>query len=218
MTKSRKRLSTKAKLIGIAIIAIAVILLIAFLPGAINSGKKGTTLSVVSLKQAVNISKLSTAEFAYQGITEKLNDQGKAEYHISYKTTVTSGIDMESIEFKIDHEKRTVTPVLPEVSVYDPVIDETSIDYLPKSANIDLREVIELCKQDALSEIEQAPVLKETATNNMRSTIEALLIPLLESNGYTIDWGDENASSDQDNAGEALNQNGLEGGNNEDDQ
>lgn len=170
------------------------------------------------MKKAVSINKLSTAEFTYEGIAEKLNDKGEAVYHIYYKATATSGMDLSSIEFKIDQGQKTVTPILPEVSVYDPVVDESAIEYLPKDANIDLREVIDICKQDALNEVEKAPSFKETSARNMRSTIEALLVPLLESNGYSIVWDNESTSNNQHDIDEAQDKNGEEGGNNESDQ
>ena len=89
---------------------------------------------------------------------------------------------------------------------------------MPKDANIDLREVIEICKQDALNEVEKAPSFKETSARNMRSTIEALLVPLLESNGYSIVWDNESTSDNPSDTGEAQELNGEEGENNEGDQ
>lgn len=215
---SQDKQKKRPRLIGIVITVVIAVLLIAILPGIFNAGNKGTTITETSLKKAVSINKLSTAEFTYEGIAEKLNERGEAIYHIYYKASATSGMDLSSIEFKIDQNQRTVTPILPEVSVYDPVVDESAIEYLPKDANIDLREVIEICKQDALREIEKAPAFKETSARNMRSTIEALLVPLLENNGYSIVWDNENASNNPHDIDETQNKNGEEGGNNESDQ
>lgn len=218
MTSQNKQSKKRPRLIGIIIAVVIAVALIAILPGVFNAGNKGTTITETSLKKAVSINKLSTAEFTYEGIAEKLNDRGEAVYHIYYKATATSGMDLSSIEFKIDQDRKTVTPILPEVSVYDPVVDESAIEYLPKNANIDLREVIEICKQDALKEVEKAPAFKEASSRNMRSTIEALLVPLLENNGYSIVWDNGTTSSNPHDTDEAQNQNGEEGGNNESNQ
>ena len=218
MTSQNKQSKKRPRLIGIVIAVVIVVALIAILPGVFNAGNKGTTITETSLKKAVSINKLSTAEFTYEGIAEKLNDRGEAVYHIYYKATATSGMDLSSIEFKIDQGQKTVTPILPEVSVYDPVVDESAIEYLPKDANIDLREVIEICKQDALNEVEKAPSFRETSARNMRSTIEALLVPLLESNGYSIVWDNESTSDNPSDIDKAQDLNGEEGGNNESDQ
>lgn len=176
-------------LLPIAVI-IVIIAVIAILPTVLTANNAGSTLSEVSLKKAVSINKLSTAEFTYEGIAEKCDENGKVIYHIYYEASATAGMDLDKIDFKIDPDKKTVTPILPEMSIDTPVIDESVIDFLPKSANVDMREVIEICKADATNEIKETPVIRETALRNMRSTIEALLVPILESNDYKILWDD----------------------------
>lgn len=182
----------KAAKIALAVAAAVVVFAaVAILPGVLTSNK-GVTVSEASLREAVSISKLSTAEFTYEGIAEKTRDNGDVEYHIYYKAMATSGIDMSKIGFAIDEATKTVTPALPPITVDNPVIDESSLDYLPGNASIDLREVLDICKADMQSEASQNTDLLKTAESNLRSTIEALLMPILGSNGYSISW-DESA-------------------------
>lgn len=178
----------KKRILPIAIAVIIVVVVVAVLSTVLTMNAAGATVSEVSLKKAVSINKLSTAEFTYEGIAEKCNDKGDVVYHIYYEASANAGMDLEKIDFKIDADKKTVTPILPEMTIDAPVIDESVIDFLPKNANVNMREVIEICKADATNEIEGTPMIKETARRNMRSTIEALLVPILESNGYKIVW------------------------------
>lgn len=196
----KEKFQKKKKLLFVAI-AVVIVVTLVFLPVLFNHGKSGTTISKATLKKAVNISKLSTAEFTYEGITEKTNDKGEAIYHIYYEASVNAGMNLKDIDFDIDHNNKTVTPILPEMAISTPVIDESVIEFLPTDANVDMREVIEICKADANKEIENAPIIKETALRNMHTTIEALLMPILNSNGYKIVWQDENSTNHQSNSG-----------------
>ena len=105
---------------------------------------------------------------------------------------------MSAIEFDIDNEAKTITPILPEPIIGDPSIDTTSLDYLPKNPDANLRDVVSICKADALAEVEQAGGILHTAKQNMKRTVEALLTSLLDASGYTIVWPDEASGESQD--------------------
>ncbi len=205
--KEQTKPKKKKKILPMTIAVIVVVVIVAVLSTVLTMNAAGTTVSEVSLKKAVSINKLSTAEFTYEGIAEKCNDKGDVIYHIYYEASANAGMDLEKIDFKIDADKKTVTPILPEMTIDAPVIDESVIDFLPKNANVNMREVIEICKADATNEIEETPMIKETALRNMRSTIEALLVPILESNGYKIVWEDAAAEQTDKNADDNTNSN-----------
>ncbi len=198
--RTRERaIPMKAKLIAAA--ALAVIVAIAVLVGVpmIQNRQNTTTYFTSSdLAGIVNVSKLSTAEYRYNGIAGKYNDKGDVEYHVYYESTVSATYDMSAIEFDIDNEAKTITPILPEPIIGNPSIDTTSLDYLPKNPDANLRDVVSICKADALAEVEQAGGILYTAKQNMKRTVEALLTPLLDASGYTIVWPDEASGESQD--------------------
>lgn len=202
---SVKRIPKKTKLIFVFVVAVVVVLAVAFVPGIISSFGKGTTVSEATLKKAVEISKLSTAEFSYNGIAEKIDENGNAVYYIYYEATADAGIDMEAIQFKVDQDQKMITVVLPDINVDNPVIDESAIECLPHDANIDLKEVLEICKADVQREISESANIKKTAIGNIRATLEALMLPLVSDGGYTIFWEDEvePVSPTDDDAGDA---------------
>lgn len=195
-TSLLKKLPKKAKLALLAAIAIALVIAAAALPGLMNSSRHGQTVSEVSLKEAISMSKLSTAEFTYNGIAEKLDRNGNTAYHIYYEASAKAGVDMDLIDFAIDAESKTITVLLPPISVADPVIDESHLEYLPSNPDVQLREVLEICKADVQRELEANPNIRETAEANLRAILEALLMPVIGDDGYRLDWGALNAEEE----------------------
>ena len=189
----------KVKLIAAAALAAAVaVAVLVGVPMIQNRQNTTTYFTSSDLAGIVNVSKLSTAEYRYNGIADKYNDKGDAEYHVYYESTVSATYDMSAIDFDIDNEAKTITPILPEPIIGDPSIDTTSLDYLPKNPDANLRDVVSICKEDALAEIEEAGGILYTAQQNMKRTVEALLTPLLDASGYTIIWPDEASGENQD--------------------
>lgn len=182
------KLPKMVKTVLLIAVLVVIVALAAILPGVFSSNK-GVTVSEVSLKEAVAISKLSTAEFTYEGIAEKRNESGDVAYHIYYKATANSSIDMAAIDFSINEASKTITPILPPIAIDSPVIDESSLEYLPNGAQIDLREVLDICKADMQDEASNNSNLLQAAESNLRSTVEALLMPIISTNGYSIEWG-----------------------------
>lgn len=182
--------------------ACAVIIIVAIIIGVpvIQSKLNKTTyLTASQLTEIVNASKLSTAEYRYNGIADKCNDKGEAEYHVYYESTISASYDMSAITFDIDEEAKTITPHLPEPEIGDPSIDTTTLDYLPENPKANLKDVISICKADVLAEVASAGGILYTANQNMRRTMDALLVPVTEKTGYNITWPDDE-SSRQDNA------------------
>lgn len=180
----------KKKVILIIIMAIALVTLGFWGSTEMNKTEKNHILTSSQLAKAIDISQLSTAEFVYNGVAEKYSDENpkKAECYISYNANVKVGIQMEKVEFKIDEKEKTVTPILPKITVNIATLDEEAISYIPKDPDLTLKEVITLCKEDAMNEANSSEKLYQTAEENLRAVIEALLSPILDNAGYSIVW------------------------------
>ena len=179
------------KLILAAALVLAVLVVGSlFGPNVMNKIGKENVITSSQLEKAIDISQLSTAEFVYNGIVEKYDDDKpeKVECYIAYHADVKVGIQMEDVEFEIDEENKTVTPILPEISVNIAALDENEISYIPKNPDIPLKEIIVLCKEDAVREANDSKKLYQTAEENLKAVIEALVSPILEHAGYTIKW------------------------------
>lgn len=175
-------------------IAAAVVLIVAaanlFGPGIVKKIGGENVITASRLGKAINISQLSTAEFVYNGVAEKHEAENpqNIECYIAYNANVKVGIEMEEVTFTIDEENKTVTPVLPEIEINIAALDENSLSYIPRNPDIPLKEVITICKEDAVSEANNSKQLYQTAQENLQAVIEALLTPLLEDAGYSIVW------------------------------
>ena len=146
----------------------------------------------------VNISRLSSAEFVYNGIAQAIDENGNVQYSVAYCATVRAGIDMGQIDFEIDDENRVVTPILPEITIDEPILDETTLEFMPANPHANLQEIISLCKADAFAEVQEDGQIYATARENLQSTIEALVTPLLEHDSYTLSWDNSAGSPSSD--------------------
>ena len=54
--------------------------------------------------------------------------------------------------------------------------------------DVELKDIMTVCKEDALKEASESKELYQTAEENLQSAIEALLSPILKNAGYTMQW------------------------------
>ncbi len=143
-----------------------------------------------NLMEAIDVSELATSEFIYNGIAEVYDDRKEeVKYSIRYDAKVRAGIDIKNIEFNIMLEENIIEVVLPEVEIFTPPsIAPDSLSYIPSDKTYDLQEVLRTCEADVLKEADSALELKRTATENLKAIIEALLKPIIEPEGYAIQW------------------------------
>lgn len=155
------------------------------------------TITSSELTQAVAVDQLNTAVVTYEGIVDHTGGfAGLGDYHVAYKATITAGIDMGDVQFAVDDDKRIVTATLPAVSIYDPVIDTESLDYMPSNPGVDMQEVIASCKEDAAEATLSNTQIQQTAIQNAKTAIMGLTDPLISSAGYQLVWSDEAVSGD----------------------
>lgn len=199
----KKKGGFRKKLISIFIILLILLIALNFiLPNILNRISKKNVVTSASLEDAIMISELSTAEYVYNGIAEKYDEESdEVVCYIAYNATVKVGIDMEDVTFEIDEEEKTIMPILPEISINIATIDEDSLSYIPQNPDITMTEIISLCKEDAITEANESEELYETAEENLKSVIEALVLPLIEDTDYTLIWEDEVTDSSYDSTG-----------------
>ena len=187
MKLTKKLIGTGA--ISIAVVVVAVIAVMGVIKLSKSSGKR-TVITTSSLKKVLSISEFSTGEFCYNGIVSipKNSDKNKTDYSVKYDSTVKAGIDAKDIDFVIDNDNKTITPVLPDISIKDVLIDEKSISTIPENATAKLKETLSVCKEDALREAKENNELLDIAKTNLQNTISALLTPIAKESGYKIVW------------------------------
>ena len=92
------------------------------------------------------------------------------------------------IELDIDNEAKTVHPILPEIQIKQPVLDEKQFSFMPDDANIDLKTVIKTCKVDVVKEVKADKNLYSVAGDNLKQAVTGLITPIAEAEDYEIVW------------------------------
>lgn len=209
----KKHFTTKRAIACVTVLIITVAAGVFGISWSLRGRQETTYLSSAQLEEIVNISKLSSAEYTYNGVAEIRDANGNVTQRIYYESRVSAGIDMGGITFDVDNEAKTASPVLPDITIYDPSVDESSFEYMPSNPSMSLTEIISACKNDARSEIESHGQIYQTARENLESTITALTLPLLEDYGYTIEWNtsveEEASETPQENQADAVSEGGA---------
>jgi hypothetical protein len=172
-------------IIGVLVLCFAIV----YTLGGFDKGNVKIITSS-TLTKVIDISELSTAQFTYNGIAEiyKDNKPDEVECYIRYNAKVKTGIDMSDVRFEIDDDAMTVRPILPEIIITSSPVDEKSLSFIPANATVEISEALIACKEDSLREATALPELLETAGENLKSIIEALLYPIITPKGYSILW------------------------------
>lgn len=159
--------------------------------GALKEGEESIIVRS-TLMDAIDISELSTSQFTYNGIAKVYKDeeQSKIKCHIRYTAKVKAGINMKDVDFEIDNDNLTVKPILPKIQLTVNLIeeDQNAFSFIPSNVTLPLKDIIAICKKDASQEAEKSEELFEVAEDNLKSTIEALVYPIVDAKGYTIVW------------------------------
>ena len=67
-------------------------------------------------------------------------------------------------------------------------MDEQSLSFMPEDSDIELKDALVCCKEDAKKKAMESQELLDTAEDNLQSIIQALLYPILDPQGYRIIW------------------------------
>ena len=201
------------------ILAVILVVIVVLIPGVLvpmlEPAPKTRNVTESSLEKAVDINELSTLDYTYSGIAEKINSFAIGDIHtpvgdltspewvdfrVKYSANIRVEFDMSDIDFEIDNESRVITVLLPEIVLGTPHIDEKSFGFLPEGKSADLADVIRLCRNDAKAEISQDTQIEERAYENLESTVTALTLPLI-GDEYSLEFrhGSDDPSSSDNN-------------------
>lgn len=167
-------------------IEIITIMAVVYLKFVYNQKSKYTIVTSTTLKEAINVSDLSTAKFIYNGIAEVYNADNTVSGHIKYNAEVKAGIDMNDVEFEINEQNLSIKLILPEIKIQANIVDEQKLSFIPESIDIDISEALKVCQEDAEREAKESDELIKTAQENLENTIEALIYPIVKEQGYSI--------------------------------
>lgn len=186
MKKLKKKILLYSPILfGLVFIILAIL---ARVMGTFDKGQE-EYITASTLKDAVDISELSTAKFTYNGIAEIYDEKksDKVKCYIKYRVKIKAGIsDINQIDYKIDRDNKTIKIILPEMQITVDSVDPQSLSFMPENTTIDIKDILLACEKDAEEEVKDCPELMDVAEENMQSTVEALLVPLLKGTDYHI--------------------------------
>lgn len=207
----KKKKSAMPIIAIVAALAIAVVVGFALIaPGAGSKFGKDDFLTSSMLEKAVDIDRLSTAEFVFNGIAEHhtttkrfivFGDEDTVDYRVSYKATVTAGVNMKDIEFVIDDSSKKVAVTMPPITL-ESRVNPDGMNFIPSDVDANIQDIISLCEDDVMYESSQSGELTSSAKEALKSTIEAILTPFMDKYGYEIEWASAAAGAPSETSGE----------------
>ena len=151
-----------------------------------NNYKMSMQQSYSSLINTKEIAALSTSEFVYNGIVQSMKENGEVDYNVLYKSSVKVSIDASNIKYEIDDDHKTVTFIFPEFKFEKPAVDIKSLKWIPNNKDLQMDEIVALCRDDALTEAQKSEKLISSARDNLQSITEAWYSPVFQ--GYTFEY------------------------------
>ena len=146
------------------------------------------------LEEIINVSELSTFTAVYNGVAQVMNQEKPEEtdYYVSYEARVDVGIDFSQIGIDKDDEEKVIRLTVPEVDITDVVVDIASLDYIflndKANAVAVSQEAYKACEEDVKNESAGQKDIFELAEQNAENIITALVRPIVEPLGYTIEF------------------------------
>lgn len=146
-------------------------------------------ITTSTLTEVIKTAKITTAKYIQHGIA-KAHIDGKEDGFVLYYAIVKPNVNLNEIEYVVDHDKKTVFVILPDVFSFDVELiedEEHKFYYYPE--DIDewtAKDVAYICEIDARQKAEANAVLIDDARASLINTIEVLLDPILRGNDYTL--------------------------------
>ena len=172
---------------------IAVLFIIAIIVTALiiktkifNKKSEPTIISKATLEKVINVSDLSTFEAIYNGVAAVENEEKpeNIDYYVSYEAKVKAGIDFALVEVEVNETDKIITVTLPEVKITDVDVDIASLDYIFMNNKANTQTVsaqaYKKCIKDVTKESNSTDEIYESARQNARNIVEALISPFVE--------------------------------------
>lgn len=150
----------------------------------VSKNKKGPDIVTIStLQEIVNVSKFSTVKCVYNG-SAKVDNGKKTDYHVSYSSVISIGIDFDKIKFEDDPDAKIIYVDLPEPYITDVFVDIESLDFIfvnKKANKLSVTQTAyEKCKEDARAECEANDKMFELARRSIEDAVRALTQPIVD--------------------------------------
>lgn len=184
--KDKSKLNIKFLIVGVIIIAVFGIF---GFNKIMNNAERQIKIYVKSTKEkVVDTNELRTVTYTYNGIApkckEKCKNDGKDNYvyYVSYKGTVTAGIDFTNLEVSVEDKKVIVTIPEPQITGQNVEVGKFKYIFRDESYNNanEINNAHKLCKDDLATKVTENENIIQTAKESAEDVIREFYEPWLE--------------------------------------
>lgn len=149
-----------------------------------------------NLIKSVKIEKLDLAKYTWNGIAEyHKNGKDKVDTYIKYEAEIVATMSLKdfSNNIKVDEDKKIITIILPKVELTPNILFKDggkSFSFIPNNTNIEMKELLKVCEDDAKKEVDKDTRIRKIAIKNAKSSIKMYFLPFIIDNDYKIVWKD----------------------------
>ena len=150
--------------------------------------KQPVIVNTSSLKEVIEVSKLSTFEMIYNGVAEVHNadNPDKTDFYVSYKSRVRFGFDFSKIGITSDDEAKTITVTFPGIDTPEVNVDIESLEFIFVNKKSDTPTVAQraygACIDDAEHEVKSDTIGKGLAKTSAEKAVRENLDILSQKN------------------------------------
>ena len=94
---------------------------------------------------------------------------------------------------KVDEDKKIITITLPKIELTPNVLFKdggNSFSFIPDNTDLEMKELLKVCEEDAKKEVANNTKIKEIALKNAKSSIKKYFLTFVIDKDYKIVWKD----------------------------
>lgn len=178
----------------IYLIVVIIIIVIVISKFTKNRVTFNSTSNVIKVDE---IEKFNLARFTWNGIAEYYNGMdAEVDTFIKYEAQIEASMNMENFNknnISVDDNEKIIYITLPKIELIPKVVfkdDGKSLSFIPQNTKIEMHDIVVTCEEDAKKKVLERIEMLDIAKENAKTTIEGLLLPIIEESGYKIVWKD----------------------------
>ena len=193
MEKDRKELLIKTIIKVVYFIVLFVVLLLLINKYSVRHIKYDSSSNLI---KSVKIEKLNLAKYTWDGIAEyHKNGKDKVDTYIKYEAEIVATMNLNdfSKNVKVDEDKKIITITLPKIELTPNVLFKdggNSFSFIPDNTDLEMKELLKVCEEDAKKEVASNTKIKEIALKNAKSSIKKYFLTFVIDKDYKIVWKD----------------------------
>lgn len=193
MEEESKELLIKTIMKVVYFLVLFVLLLLIFNKYSVRHIKYDSSSNLI---KSVKIEKLDLVKYTWNGIAEyHKNGNNKVDTYIKYEAEIVATMNLKNFSknIEVDEDKKIITIALPEIKLKPNILFKDggkSFSFIPNNTDIEVKELLKVCEEDAKKEVLKNTEIKKLALKNAKSSIKKYFLPFIIGDDYEIVWKD----------------------------